>query len=245
MSAALWVTEAAARFWEDAGGPEPFPRALHRPIAMALPLAVVLLPRLRVAAIDCWLREQGVPCGIAAADRPLRACLVARAGQGLLFVDGADREDERRFSLAHELAHFLRHYAGPRERAGSALGLEILQVLDGRRSPTHQERAHALLAGLQIGYHVHLMERRDSGASAAVSAAEREADALAFELLAPASDLELAAQRYPATDRRARIAESLEGHYGLPPAQAGQYAATLVPGPRQGSTLLRALRATP
>lgn len=245
MSAALWVIEAAARFWEDAGEEEPFPRALHRPIAMALPLAVVLLPRLRVAAIDAWLREQGVPCGIAAADRPLRACLVARSGQGLLFVDGTDREDERRFSLAHELAHFLRHYAGPRERAGAALGLEILQVLDGRRAPTHQERAHALLAGLQIGYHVHLMERRGGAATAAVSAAEREADALAFELLAPTSELEAMALSYAPDVRRGRIAERLERHYGMPPAQAGQYAATLVPRPRQGSSLLRALRGTP
>jgi len=245
MSAALWVIEAAARFWEDAGEEEPFPRALHRPIAMALPLAVVLLPRLRVAAIDAWLREQGVPCGIAAADRPLRACLVARSGQGLLFVDGTDREDERRFSLAHELAHFLRHYAGPRERAGAVLGLEILQVLDGRRAPTHQERAHALLAGLQIGYHVHLMERRGGAATAAVSAAEREADALAFELLAPTSELEAMALSYAPDVRRGRIAERLERHYGMPPAQAGQYAATLVPRPRQGSSLLRALRGTP
>lgn len=245
MSAALWVIEAAAQFWEDAGEPEPFPRALHRPIAMALPLAVVLLPRLRVAAIDAWLREQGVPCGIAAADRPLRACLVARSGQGLLFVDGTDREDEQRFSLAHELAHFLRHYAGPRERAGAALGLGILQVLDGWRAPTHQERAHALLAGLQIGYHVHLMERRGGAATAAVSAAEQEADALAFELLAPTSELEAMALSYAPDARRGRIAERLERHYGMPPAQAGQYAATLVPRPRQGSSLLRALRGTP
>ena len=245
MSAALWVIEAAARFWDDAGEQEPFPRALHRPIAMALPLAVVLLPRLRVAAIDAWLGEQGVPCGISATDRPLQACLVARSGQGLLFLDGTDREDERRFSLAHELAHFLRHYAGPRERAGTALGLEILQVLDGRRAPTHQERAHALLAGLQIGYHVHLMERRGGTATAAVSAAEREADALAFELLAPASELEATAQSYAADVRHARIAEMLERYYGLPASQARQYAATLVPRPRQGSPLLRALRGAP
>ena len=78
-----------------------------------------------------------------------------------------------------------------------------------------------------------------------MSVAEREADALAFELLAPASELEVAAQSLPAEVRRTRLVELLQRRYGLPPAQAGQYAATFTPRSRQGSTLLRALRSTP
>jgi Zn-dependent peptidase ImmA (M78 family) len=39
---------------------------------------------------------------------------MARAGHGFISLDGSDADDERRFSLAHELAHFLLDYQDPR-----------------------------------------------------------------------------------------------------------------------------------
>jgi IrrE N-terminal-like domain len=114
MSAPFWVHDLAERFWRQAEMDEPFPRSLRRPIARCLPLSVVSLPRLRVSAIDEWLQRQGAIHCVNVHDRPLRACLVASGGHGLVFVDGADPDDEQRFSLAHELAHFLRGYRAPR-----------------------------------------------------------------------------------------------------------------------------------
>src|SRR5205814_1009729 len=118
----------------------------------------------------------------------LRACLVAHGGHGFAFIDASDCEDERRFSLAHELAHFLHDYLEPRRRIVQLVGLSALEVLDGYRAPTADERVHAVLSQTTVGCHVHLLDRDREGQmlSRAVTDAESGADRLAFELLAPA-----------------------------------------------------------
>ena len=117
----------------------------------ALPLAVVKLPRLGLADLRSWLRDRGIDICPDLRHRPLRACLVARAGQGFVFVDGADPYDEQRLSLAHEIAHYLRDYWIPRERALAALGDDIADVLDGRRQPSTEERLAGVLRGVRVG----------------------------------------------------------------------------------------------
>jgi hypothetical protein len=246
MSIPLWAIEAAEGFWQAAGEPGPFPRDLRRPIALSMPLALVCLPGLRVAAVDRWLRRVGIPCAMSVADRPLRACLVARRGQGLLFLDGADQADEARFSLAHELAHYLRHYRQPRRRAAERLGPEIMQVLDGDRAPHHSERVHALLAGVPIGYHIHLMDRGDDGGmDTPTCRAEDEADSLAYELLAPAESVLPRISRVPVQERRDLATFLLRTAYGLPNGPARRYSGRLAPPHRRSHSLLERLRAVP
>ena len=81
----------------------------------------MLLTRLRLFGVLEWLRRQGIEFPLTEADRPLRACLVCRRGAGFVFLDGGDDEAEQRFSLAHELAHFLRDYWRPRLLAADRL----------------------------------------------------------------------------------------------------------------------------
>lgn len=236
MSLPFWVAELADLFWREAGMIEPFPRSLLRPIARALPLTVVLLPACRTSDVQAWLLHNGVACPCSEGDRPLRACLVARYGWGIAFIDGSDPEDERRFSLAHELAHFLRDYWHPRRLACERLGQRVCEVFDGLRPPTKEEELRAVLADIPVGFHIHLMGREaDGGFSiAAVEVAEREADRLAFELLAPAEAV-LAGRPDPSALERL-----LQRVYGLPPVQASDYADILLP-PQDVDPLLRRL----
>ena len=243
MSTPLWVGETAEMFWTAAGELEPFPRDLRIPIANSLPLAVVSMPALRLTGVDLWMRKQGVICGIGVGDRRLRACLVARYGQGIIFLDGSDPEDEQRFSVAHELAHFLRDYLALRRLASERLGEEVLEVLDGDRPPRHEERVHALLARVQIGFHVHLMNRSPEGniVSDAIEEAERGADRLALELLAPSAEVLREARQCPPERRREALIRPLVEVYGLPDTLAAYYALLLTPKPAKGASFVRRL----
>jgi hypothetical protein len=161
-------------------------------------------------------------------------------GSGYAFVDSEESENEQRFSVAHELAHFLRDYLQPRERVLKHLGPAAAEVLDGRRAPMPSERIDALLSGIRVGYHVHFMDRDDDGSpSNAVSEVEADADRLAYELLAPADAI--ASMLPGGTGSRGTVTELLIDRFGMPRRPAERYAALLCPRARPIDPLLRGL----
>jgi hypothetical protein len=226
----FWVAELAAAFWDSAGGPEPFPRTLRGPMRRSgFDLTIKELPDLTVRGVERYLAGLGAGGSCGEPDRPLRACLVAVDGGGFIFLDPADAPDERVFSLAHELAHFLRDYWQPRRLACRRLGAGITEVFDGKRPPTPVERVRALLAGVPVGVHAHLMERGPyrERLPPEVALAEDEADRLAYELLAPAGAVRV--RTGAGAGDRARVAEVLRQDFGLAPARAGDYVRLLLP----------------
>jgi hypothetical protein len=152
-------------------------------------------------------------------------------------IDGSDGEDEQRFSIAHELAHFLRDYWSLRRRILNRLGGEALQVLDGERPPTSQERLHALLRDVPLGFHLHLMERDGDGnpLTSAIAQAEDNADRLAYELLAPAEHV----LEKSDSIRKPMLECKLREFYGFPSVQASRYADLLLPHVKTDPLLLR------
>lgn len=223
----VWVEETGEAFWEQAGGAPAFPRELEAAILSTQPLAIVSLPRLRPRTVDTWLVRHGAAPSLRGFDGRLHACLVAAAGRGIIFLEGTDMPDQRRFSLAHELAHFLVDYAQPRARSIAALGPGIEAVLDGYRPPSIHERVHAALTGAPLGVHHHLFAYDDP----AVAAQERAVDQLAVELLAPsepALTLARADEQARYEDRLAALTVKLAGYFGLPETVAGGYATRLL-----------------
>jgi hypothetical protein len=244
MKVALWARELAGEFWGAAGGPEPFPRSLREPLLRSpLELTIHELPDLGLRRAEDYLTTRGVAWTCQGPDRRLRACLTAAGGAGFILLDAGDDPAERTVSLAHELAHFLRHYLQPRRLACRRLGESLTEVIDGRRPPTPAERFRALLANVPLGLHVHLMERgrRREIQRAEVAAVEDEADQLAYELLAPAAALFARTGAVEGDAGGTRVAAVLREGFGLPAACAEDYAGLLVPR-RWEDPLLRRLR---
>jgi hypothetical protein len=227
----LWVTELAREFWLLAGGAGPFPRDLRRAAPRAALLSVKALAGLSVHCVSAWLRDKGISSFAGERDRALCACLFARGGCGFIFLDADDDEAEQRFSLAHELAHYLRHYHEPRRRAVAKFGPQILDVFDGRRQPTPAERLNAMLRNIRIGEHVHLMARDDRRriASPTIASAEFDADLLGCELLAPADAVFQQTRQRTARASRLEAERQLQEAFGLPPSMATWYASWLYP----------------
>ncbi len=225
----LWAVEAGARFWEAAGGRPPgFPRDLRHSVAIATPLAVADLPKLDTAAIARWTSAMGLPLSGPSKQRPLRAALYASAHGGFVFLDSEDPTDEQRYSLAHEVAHFLIEFVERRRRAAARVGRSVLDAIDGTRAPTAAERMNAALAGFDLRPHLHLFERAASGLprTPAASHAEAQADVLAIELLAPVDVVQhVCPAGVPAQQAALRLSET----FGLPADVATAHARELAP----------------
>src|SRR6202165_681900 len=157
-----WLKSTVEAFWAGAGEMEPYPRRLEQAVSWALPLAIAKVPRLCMKDVAARLAASGVDFGLHTPQRELHGCLVAFGGRGLVMLDGTDSTDEMRFSLAHEVGHFLIDYFQPRERAVRRLGDGVIDVLDGLRAPPVSERIDAILNEVDVGVHMHLMGRPNS-----------------------------------------------------------------------------------
>jgi hypothetical protein len=224
--------DAVETFWRLSGDIEPFPRNLEFPLALALPVALVKLPRLHLESIERWLMSRGARFRFGCPSRQVRGCLLAHGGIGMIFIDGADSTEERRFTLAHEIAHFLIDYWNPRQKAILRFGEGILEALDGYRSLSLDERVHSILSGTRIGPYTRLIERDDLGlgSDGSIWIIENRADKIAVSLLAPVQEV---IRRIDSLDsafnkRKSNIVKILKQVFGLPEPVASAYAHSLL-----------------
>jgi hypothetical protein len=233
-------------FWQAAGQDEPFPRALEQSLAFALPVALVKLPRLTSRSAEQWARARGRDLNLATTNRPLHGCLTAASGFGIIFVDGTDPADEQRFTIAHEIGHFLADYLRPRRRALDRFGERFVDVLDGKRPPTLPEQVQSVIAGIAVGPYVNLMQRDLQGSDALeLWSIENRADRIALALLAPPElvlDRDLG-DRYP--QRLETLTRVLTSGFGLPPTPALRYAANLLAECGLGPSLAESIATRP
>lgn len=221
--------DAVNLFWQLCSEVEPFPRNLERSLALALPVALVKLPRLRLMDIESWIARRGIFFHFDSPSRAVRGCLIAFGGKGLIFVDGADPDDERRFTLAHEIAHFFLDCWQPRQRAIEKIGPAIVQVIDGYRLPNVNERVYSLLSSLPMGVQIDLLER-DGNSHPDIWKIEDRAVKVALALLAPPAEVivrtDLSAAQFD--PRRANMISILRDHFGLPLPIAHAYSWSLL-----------------
>jgi hypothetical protein len=233
-----WIETLAMDFWEEAGSEELFPRSLEGVIVVTKPVLILKLSGLRLLAVRDWLGRRRFTLPVETPDRWLHGCLVAYRGTGFIFVEGGLDAAEIRVTVAHEFAHFLAEYEWPRRRVGRRLGPSVWPVLDGDRQATGAEGLGAALAGVELGVHVHYLERlADGTCPPPAGAVERTANALALELLAPrrVALAEVQADAARAADP-ARWHEILQRRFGLPGNWARPYALRLEADARRRRT---------
>jgi hypothetical protein len=211
------VEQLANDFWIGTGVSDLFPRNIEKAVAIKLPAAVVKLPQLRAKGIRYWLQARSLSAPLPMDPRELMGCIVAYRGHAIIFVCGSDSPDEQRITIAHEVAHFIRDYLLPRQRAIELFGESIIQVLDGDRLATPVERVHAVLAHARIGAHVHLLPKGDwdEDAHPRVSRSEGQADALALELVAPMVCVSGLAHQWK-NEAPQQLGAALAQHFGVP-----------------------------
>jgi hypothetical protein len=208
----------AERIWREVGYQPAFPRDIVQPIMETFDVAVILLPKLSIASLNAWLWGRGRAPLSQHPDRALRGCLLARKGRGFIFLDGSIPPEERRFALAHEVAHFFAQYLEPRRQATAQFGPQILPVLDGERPATSAEKLAGILRGVPIGAFEDFLSRDDVGRpSVTILDIETEADLIALELLAPCSEVLRLANLGPG------LFSVLAARFGLPAWAAAEW----------------------
>jgi len=205
-----------------------YPLDIVRLAPLALPLSIVVEPRLDTDRVSSVMTAMTGREGKRVHRRRLRGCLVAHRGSGMIFLDNDD-ERNLRFAAAHEVAHFVAHYLIRRDTAVAKLGPKISEVLDGEREPTAAERLAGIFAGSPLGVYTDLMDREDGNPlSKREEIMEIEADTAAYRALAPESAVLRKMRDVGLTVDRNSVIRTLVSEFGLAEQDAARHAAAVV-----------------
>lgn len=220
-----WLDEAVKVSKLRAGPNKTFPRELAQEVELRLPVFLVNLPGLTCHQARDWLAQKNIRIQVPDVDRKIHGCMVAEQERGFIFLRANDSAAVQRFTLAHEVAHFVLDHLLPRARALEALGERIRPVLDGEDEPNIEEGLSAMLKRIPLS-HARLMDRGASGniCMGSVDESEHRADRLAYELLAPADRARPLLEGLP----RERGVAELVFRFGLTPPLASSYARILL-----------------
>lgn len=212
------IASLARDFWKDTGLGQDFPRPIEQAVALKLPVAIVKLPALNIETVHRWLSDKALACPAPKKKMDLFGCIYALRGKGILFVSGSDNALEQRFTIAHEVGHFVLDYLKPRDEQIRQFGKKIIEVLDGARTATTEERLRGILRGLKPGAHLHLLPRSvaDQGQSSHEHA-EDDADDFGLELVAPRKTRDdLINNLLGEQQSEADIMDELVAYFGIP-----------------------------
>ncbi len=242
-----YIASIAREFWRQAGiKPNP-PYDIQGAVSLILPVDIVCLSELSIKRIEQWLKNRSITISIGFGDRSLHGFILTFKGSGFIFINGTDPEDERRYTIAHEVSHFILDYKIPRERAIKKLGIGILEVMDGFREPTYDERIDGVLSAVFVSPYMHLLEKSDDGSfiDLRVLDAENDADLLSLELLAPSAKIIREVKKEKRKQVFAKFKDQcltiLTDKYGLPELISDEYASRMAYAVTGGPSILTKL----
>lgn len=196
------IAAAMTEVYKRADVPRPTP---ERPIVPLGELAGCFnltwqeLPQLTGASAIAFLRERAgafeIPRNLA--DEHLAGFLYATPHYGNIFVKQDDRLTRRRFSVAHELGHYLLHvrpYFAQHASDEASAPLSVVEALptDGEHDERAQLEGHLMLPAENAGS----AKRVDADEGAAQRRIEEEANRFAAGLLMPTEIVTALARKY-------------------------------------------------
>lgn len=205
---------------------------------------VIHIDRLSPGKVEDWLKDMSIEIQFGVNDRNLHGILFIRNEHACMFLDKADSETQQRFTIAHEMSHYLLDYQLPKERAMLELGTGIKEVLNGNVKATEYQLVLSLIKGVDIEPYTVLIEKKGQGSFSSWTNynAENEADYLALELLAPRarviSDTISSTKRLTYSQFNRKSLELLTCKYGIPSDIAKQYASQLAYAVTKGPSFL-------
>lgn len=238
------IERIAREFWSTV---EPAYRSnfdIVSAVDASLTIDLVAVKQLSLRKIESWLASRTITIEIDVNDRSLHGALLIRGNSVLMFVEDAEDELQQRFTVAHEVSHFLLDYQVPKERAILALGKEIEDVLNGNLPANNTQLALSVIKGINIDPYTFLIEKTGNGSflNWANFNSENEADYLALELLAPRTkvinETVSSTKRLTYSQFTRNSLELLKGKYGIPAEIARQYASELANAVTNGPSFL-------
>jgi hypothetical protein len=124
------IQKIISDFWNAAGGRQRYGRPIdiNSAVTAALKVPIIGIHGLTFEKANDVLKRIGGPQAAPGGERRLHGLIVADQDTAIIFVDADDAEDEQRATVAHEAAHFTRHYSEPRQRARELLGPSIVHL---------------------------------------------------------------------------------------------------------------------
>jgi hypothetical protein len=242
-----YAVSVAREFWSATGLNNEPPFDIAGAVSLLFPIDIVQLSELSTAKIDRWFSARNINIQTHVQDRCLHGFVVFSRGVGFMFIDGTDDEQERRYTIAHEISHFLLDYKIPRDKIIKKLGSGVEEALDGLREPSATEMVEGIIKRVAVKPFTHLLEKEGDGSfeNLQIYHAENNADTLALELLAPASRVKAETlkgkRKFSYAEFCNACNELLVQHYRLPAKIALDYAKVLAYRATGGPSIMNKL----
>lgn len=181
------LKKISSQFWKNSGLKLSCPRPIEEAVIRNFPVSIVKLRSLSYESLNKWLTDRDLAGVLPHYTGSLLGGIFAFKGDAFLFVDAKLPSYEMRYTIAHEVGHFLFDYHYKRQKAKATVGEKAEEILDGTRRATLGERVDAILLGVDLRpyYHLHSEQNCISITRGQIETAEDNADYLADELIAP------------------------------------------------------------
>lgn len=181
------LKKISSQFWRTSGLKLVCPRPIEDAVIRNFPISIVKLKSITYESLNGWLANRNLAGVLPHFNGSLLGGIFAFKGDALLFVDASLPSYEMRYTIAHEVGHFMFDYYYKRQKAKSTVGEKAEEILDGTRRATLGERVDALFLGVDLRPYYHLLAEENciSITRGQIETAEDNADYLADELIAP------------------------------------------------------------